>query len=61
MMAIKGEPFCKSAHSAYYLIKRNSMLVDVTDGIGEMFCIISNLFIGLSATFAGFMMVTGIT
>jgi len=37
------------------------MLVDVTDGIGEMFCIISNLFIGLSATFAGFMMVTEIT
>lgn len=57
-MALTGKPFCKSSHDAYYLIKRNSTLADITDGIGELFSIISNSFIGISATFFGFIIVT---
>ena len=61
MMALKGEVFCKSAHDAYYLLKRNSMLSDITDGIGEMFAILANLFIGLGAAMCGYGMIISIT
>lgn len=60
-MALKGEVFCKSAHDAYYLLKRNSMLSDITDGIGEMFAILANLFIGLGAAMCGYGMIISIT
>ena len=60
MVGLSGKPFCKSAHDAFYLIHRSSTLVSVTDGVGEVFTIIANLFVAISATLCGFFMVTNI-
>lgn len=58
MIALSGKSFCASAHDAYYLIFRHKAAVAITDGIGEIFTSVSNLAIGVTATFIGFIMIT---
>ncbi|KAM3144620.1 hypothetical protein pb186bvf_003227 [Paramecium bursaria] len=60
MMAIQGQSFCQSAHHAFYLVMRNKASIAVTDGIGEIFTTISNLFIGAASALIGFVMITQI-
>jgi len=58
MIALDGKSFCSAAHDAYYLISRNLLRVSITHGLGEIFTVIGNLFIGITSTFIGYLMLT---
>lgn len=58
MIALTGASFCTAAHDAFYLITRNLAKVAVTHGLGEIFTVLGNLFIGIFSALLGYIMIT---
>ena len=57
MMAITGEGFCTSAHQGFYLVLRSTREYAITHGVGYLIMFFGKLFISMSCTIVGYMII----
>lgn len=59
-MALEGKNFCNSAYDSFYLIMRNKAIYALVSSIGQIFVFFTMLFITVTSTFAGYLLITNI-
>ncbi len=59
-MAINGEGFCTSAYESFYLSIRSGREYAITHGVGSLIMFFGKLFISLTCTFIGYILITEI-
>eukprot|EP01016_Furgasonia_blochmanni_P020306 TRINITY_DN2265_c0_g1_i5.p1 TRINITY_DN2265_c0_g1~~TRINITY_DN2265_c0_g1_i5.p1 ORF type:complete len:326 (+),score=45.08 TRINITY_DN2265_c0_g1_i5:1108-2085(+) len=57
-IALTGKNFCIAAIDAVYLIYRNALAFGIVTGLGNLYILLGKIFVCVSATVAGFLMIT---